>query len=307
MSLRRRGQPEGPKQAVFHELPLVLFTALAIAGSGVGTTSLGLALFRWVPWVPARGVMALIAVFLAGGLLFSFGHLGRPFRGPFALYRIGRSPLSNEVVTVGAAAAASLLSLALPSGHPFGAPLSLMALVSSFLTLLVLSMVYRLPGQLTWTGSTLIHPLVLGVAFGLTLQLGRLPEGTQARGELLVLGILLIDGILVWDRSRRVGSALHLGVPVHARIMKERIASSVLRTLLGVLLPAIALLSGWRELAGIALFLNLFLDRFLFYGLAVRDNIEAEIMKTEAALRTRVGSGVGDLPPTPTFIRAHER
>ena len=285
----QRPKPAGhPEPTTFHELPLVLFTALAIAGSGVGTTYLGLALFQWVPWIPGRGVMALMGGLLAAGLLFSVGHLGRPLRGPFALYRVGKSSLSNEVVAVGVAAAASLLALALPGGHPLVGPVSVIALASSFLTLLALSLVYRLPGQLTWTGSTLVHPLVLGVALGLTLQLGRLPEGTQARGELLVLGILLVDGLLVWDRSRRVGSALQLGVPAHPRIMAERIASSVLRTLLGVLFPAIALLSGWLEVAGIGLFLNLFLDRFLFYGLAVRANTEAEIMKTEAALRAGI-------------------
>jgi hypothetical protein len=71
--------------------------------------------------------------------------------------------------------------------------------------------------------------------------------------------------------------------------MPQRGNAFVLRILLGILLPAVALLSGLREVAALSLFLNLFLDRFLFYGLAVRDDTEAEVKRTENALRASIG------------------
>ena len=57
MNPRKTDRSIGPDPSVFHEFSLVLFTALAIAGSGVGTTYLGLAFFGWVPWAPPKGVM----------------------------------------------------------------------------------------------------------------------------------------------------------------------------------------------------------------------------------------------------------
>jgi len=293
--------------AGFHEPPLVLFTALATAGAGVGAAHLCLAFLGWVPWVPSVGVMTLIGALLAVGLLFSVGHLGRPLRSPLALFRVGRSPLSNEVLVVGSTLAASVLTVVLPTGHPLIAPLSVTALVGSFLTLLALGLVYRLPGQLTWAGPVLIHPLVLGIAFGLTILLADLPIGTRARGELLILVILLVDGLLVWERTRRIGGALHRGLPAQPSFMGRRGAAFTFRILLGILLPAAALLGGRRELAWLCLFLNLFLDRFLFYGFAVRGNTEAEVMRAEATLRARAAPPVESFDSTPTSIRANER
>jgi DMSO reductase anchor subunit len=251
--------------------------------------------------------MTLIGILLAGGLLFSVGHLGRPLRSPLALVRVGRSPLSNEVLVVGSTLATSLLTVVLPAGHPLVAPLSVTALVGSVLTLLALGLVYRLPGQLTWAGPVLIHPLVLGIAFGLTILLGVLPAGTRARAELLVLVILLVDGLLVWERTRRIGGALHRGVPAQPRFMGQRGAAFTLRILLGLLVPAGALLWGAWEVAGLCLFLNLFLDRFLFYGFVVRSNTEAEVMRAETALRAGADPPVERLDSTPTSIRANER
>lgn len=272
----------------FHELPLVLFTALAIAGSGVGTAHLFFALIRWAPWVPSGQVMSFIALPLAAGLLLSTGHLGRPWRGPLALVRVGRSPLSNEVLAVSVAATAGILALVLPAGSPVVPPLGLVAVVASPLVLLSLALVYRLPGQLTWDGPTVAHPLVSGSALGLTVLLGQLPVGTEARVEVLILLVLLADGLLVWERVRRLGQRLSRGVPTHAKVVSERVSASVLRVLSGVLLPAVVLLQGWPRVAGICLFANLFLDRFLFYGFAVRENTEAEVKKVEVVLKERL-------------------
>jgi len=281
---------EGEKGTGFHELPLVLFTALAIAGAGVGTAHLGLFLLGWVSLVPALWVMALVGVLLALGLLLSVGHLGRPLRSALALIRVGRSPLSNEVLVLGVALVTSLGSVALPLGHSLVTPLTATAVVSSALTLVALGLVYRLPGQPAWAGPVLAQPFILGIAFGLTVLQGTLPPGTRARAEILILVVLLVDGLLVWERTRRIAGVLDRGIPAHPRIHGQKGAAVVLRILMGILLPAAALLGGRWELAGISLFLSLFLDRTLFYGLAVRFDTEAEVGRVVTVL----GAGAYD-------------
>ena len=297
----RRGVGSG-----FHELPLVFFTALATGGAGIGVSHVGIAAVGWVPWLPSQRVLALLITLLGVGLLFSMGHLGRPMRGPLALVRVGRSSLSNEVLIVGIALVAGLIGIALPAGHALRLPVTLAASVASLPVLLALGLVYRLPGQLTWRGMAVLHPLILGTGFGLTLLLGSLPLGAQARGELLVLLILLMDGLLVWERSRRIVSALRKGLPGHPGLMGQRGSALILRVLLGILLPAVALLSGWRELAGLSLFLNLLFDRFLFYGLAVRQTTEFEVMKVESALTSPGIQSRGSMDSALPFIPADE-
>jgi DMSO reductase anchor subunit len=251
--------------------------------------------------------MASVGIILAVGLVFSIWHLGRPLRSPLALARVGRSRLSDEVMVVGIAVGASLLAVFLPVGHSLFPVVTVVAMLSSVAVLLALGLVYRLPGQLTWVGLTPIHPLVLGAGFGLTVLLGVLPDGTQARAEFLILVILMVDGLFVWERARRINRALLGGTSSHPNLMAQRGNAFVLRILLGILLPAVALLSGWRELAGLSLFLNLFLDRFLFYGLAVREDTEAEVRKVEAALRAGIESLPGLSNSTASSIRADER
>jgi hypothetical protein len=89
--------------------------------------------------------------------------------------------------------------------------------------------------------------------------------------------------------------------------MGQRGAAFTLRILLGLLVPAGALLWGAWEVAGLCLFLNLFLDRFLFYGFVVRSNTEAEVMRAETALRAGADPPVERLDSTPTSIRGNER
>ncbi len=290
----------------FHELPLVFFAALATGGAGVGVAHIGTAAVGWAPWPPPSGVLAIFTALLGGGLLFSIGHLGRPGRGPLALTRVGRSPLSNEILIVGVALAAGVFGLALPTEHPIRDPTAVVASLASIPVLLALGLVYRLHGQLTWRGAATMHPLVLGTGFGLTVLLGSLPPGAQARGELLVLLILLMDGLLVWERARRIASALQGGLPGHPGLMEQRGSALILRVLMGILLPAVALLTGWREMAGLSLFLNLFFDRFLFYGLAVRQTTESEVWKVESILLSQSALSPGPTGSGPSLVPADE-
>jgi len=290
----------------FHELPLVLFTALAVAGAGLMGARLVYSSFSWLPWLPARSSMVISVVCLVLGLGVSTLHLGRPFRGYRALARVVRSPLSNEVVALGAAVVLTSAAALIPRDHGLSVLLAVAAMVSCLLALLALGMVYQLPNQLTWFGPSVLQPLVLGLGLGLTLLLEALGGGARARGELIVLLVYSADGLLVWERTRRLATSLAQGVPVHPRLMRHRSMGLSLRVLTGLLIPAVAILGGSPSLAGVGLVVNLILDRVLFYGLAVVSNTEAEIMKVEMALRARsgmAGEGRGSprLPPS-----AHE-
>jgi DMSO reductase anchor subunit len=276
--------PMANKGASFHELPLVLFTALATAGGGLGSAHLAVALLGWSEWTPTYFVRVLLVALMAIGLLFSVGHLGRPFRGPLALLRLGRSHLSNEVLVVGGTMVVGLTAAVLPDDHTLLLPFAVSTLVGSFLTLLALGQVYRLKGQLTWRGPVFLHPLILGLGFGLTVGLEFLQDGAVARGELLVLVILAMDALLIWERSRRISASLLRGMPTRPRFMAQRGVTLSFRILFGVLLPAVALIQGFGEVAIASLSVNLFLDRFLFYGLAVRDSTESEILRVDGVL-----------------------
>ena len=228
----------------FHEWPLVLFTALTIVGAGLATAWLFLGLIGWLPLVPPAMIMMLITVFLGVGFLSSTGHLGRRLRGHLALIRVGRSPLSNEVLLLSLALLVSGAGTGLAEFPILYAPVSVAGLALSFLLLPALGVVYNLPGQLTWTGPSLIHPLILGLGFGLTFLLRDLPPGALARGELIVLVVFMVDGLLVWERTRRIGLARKRGLPVHPKIFRQRGALLSLRILLGILIPAVSLYGG---------------------------------------------------------------
>ena len=116
----------------FHEWPLVLFTALTIVGSGLATSWLCLGLIGWLPLVPPAIIMMLITVFLGVGFLSSVGHLGRRLRGHLALIRVGRSPLSNEVLLLGLALLVSGAGTGLAEDPILYGPVSVAGLALSF-------------------------------------------------------------------------------------------------------------------------------------------------------------------------------
>lgn len=268
----------------FHELPLVLFTALTIGGAGLAAAWLCVGLIGWVPLVPPPRILTQVTVLLGVGFVLSAGHLGRRLRGHLALIRVGRSPLSNEVLLVGLALLVSGAGIGFAEHPALYGGISVTGLAFATLLLPALGLVYNLPGQLSWTGPSLIQPLVLGLGMGLTFLLRDLPPGAQARGELMTLVVFLVDGFLVWGRTRRISVAGKRGLPVHPKILRQRGPLLSLRVLLGILVPASALLWGLRELAVLSLSLNLLLDRVLFYGLAIRESTEAGLMRMNAVM-----------------------
>ncbi len=281
----------------FHELPLVVFTALAAAGGGVGGGHLLLSLLGGSLVVPGRGLLGAAATLLLVGLLFSLGHLGRPWRAALALRRPGRSPLSREVVVVGLAFASGALGALLPHGTAIQEGAALVFLAAGALTPLALGLVYRLPGQLSWAGTAFLQPLVLGTLFGLVLLFlagGSSGPATLRTGAGLTL---LADAVLLLSAFGRARRARSLGSPHHPGIWRYRGLLFAARGALGVLLPVVFLLADAPAGAVASVALALLADRFLFYGLSVRRSTRSEIGRAEAALRR----GNGARPPFAAF------
>lgn len=275
---------EPRRKSGFHEFPLVLFTALTIGGAGLAAAWLCVGLIGWVPLVPPRNFLILITASLGVGFLVSAGHLGRRSRGHLALARVGRSPLSNEVLLGGLALLFCGAGIGLAEDPVLYGPVSVAGLILSALLLPALGFVYNLPGQLSWVGLSLFHPLALGMGIGFTYLLRELPPGAMARGELIILVVFMVDGLFVWERTRRIGVAAKRGLPVHPAILRLRGFLLSLRILLGILIPASAILWGWRELAVLSLALNLLMDRILFYGFAIRESTESGLAGVTAVL-----------------------
>lgn len=279
------GQDEGRRDLGFHELPLVAFTALATGGGGVGTGHLLTSLLFGLPWVPRRAPLGLMAGLTAVGLLVSLGHLGRPLRGSRALARLGRSPLSNEVALVSLLVVTASLAAVLPRGGGWRDALALAALLSSPLTLLALGLVYRVPGQLTWGGpGAVAQPLASGTAFGLLLLMA-VPPGVVASGAVaLAVCAVIVDGLLFLARGRSFPGVATVGEAAHPRIMARRRLLSWLRISAANLVPALAAVAGSPSAAAVSLGVGLLIDRFLFYGLAVRASTEGEVARVERIL-----------------------
>jgi anaerobic dimethyl sulfoxide reductase subunit C (anchor subunit) len=257
---------------------------MGMAGGGIGASRVLQGVLSGSLPSLTRAESILLSVLLGTGFLVSAWHLGRPLRGHLALRGMGRSPLSNEVVALGATLTGALLGAALPSGHPLQAVSDLAAGLGSIAFLLAVGSVYRLPGQLAWRGVAALHPLVLGTAWGLLTAAPRL--GSPSEGPILrtVLVALLLDGVLVlignatMERAGREGAASYPGVfRFRGLVMGARLASSALLT-------PLALLEGRWPLAVVALSVACLLDRFGFYALAVRHTTESEVARVEALL-----------------------
>ena len=143
--------------------PLVWFTTLAIAGAGM------IAAAAWhLPSALTSGALGLTAgtLALAAGLLVSMLHLGRRSRALLAARGTGRSHLSGEIVLAGATLAVGLGMLAMYSQAQREPLARTAAGAIAVLFLLSIGRVYRLKGQRTWRGASILLPLTTGLVCG---------------------------------------------------------------------------------------------------------------------------------------------
>jgi DMSO reductase anchor subunit len=258
--------------------PLVVFTGLAIAGAGLVSAS---ALVYAVQGVMAAGAMTAGAVLLASGLAVSFGHLGQRRRAALAARGVGRSALSNEAVLAGAAVGLAAIAAGLAwTGAPAGAVV-IAAGVVNLLFLLSVGLVYRLKGQLTWQGISVLTPLTGGLAFG-AIVLASLAGGPG--DSRLALLIVSIDALVFSRRWRAV-----VAIPFSPAMLADpwqRSRSPVLAARLFLLdaVPFFVLAVAPTPVAAVTAALGVAADRIGFYALSLQQTTGREVASVEARI-----------------------
>jgi DMSO reductase anchor subunit len=285
----------------FHEAPLVVFTALGVAGAGVGAGRILLGATGEAAWATPQGEALVVLLLLLLGTAASSFHLGRPLRAGLALRGMGRSALTAEVLALGAAVVAAGLAAFLPVASTTGYLGGILLPWLSLGVLLTLGTVYRLPGQVGWEGSAFLRPLALGTLFGMVAQgaAGNWDAGGVALGVFLL--VCLADAFLLLLHSRRLEGERGRAQPSHPALFARRRPLLALRlvlvngvALLGLLLALVegALPPGhglaWTlQIILVSVAAGVLLDRFLFYALAARRTTEGEVGRVEDALRQR--------------------
>jgi DMSO reductase anchor subunit len=259
-----------------HELPLVAFTTLAIAGAGIlAKWPIGLLTGlqgdagrdgRW-----AAGLLGL-------SLAVSLAHLGRRRRFPLALRGVGRSALTNEVILVVATLAGAVALALVHAVHPTLVPWvrgGTAVLGSGFLVSLAL--VYRVPGTPTWNGATLAAPLAGGWLFGAVWHSAFAPLALVGPA----VGLVVLDSLLLAARWQTVATAR--GLPAHPHAFARRSHLFLLRFLVLDVVTAI-LVTLDANAAIVTAAAGLALERLVFYTLAVHATIESEVEEVEAVI-----------------------
>jgi DMSO reductase anchor subunit len=271
--------PSRPAASVFHEWPLIVFTALAILGAGLLATPI----FAWAiagTPAPAAGALPWGTLLLGAGLAVSPAHLGRPLRAPLAPLGLGRSRLSAEIVFAGVAL---LCGAAAAIFHYVSPLLDIAAALAAVAFLVTLGLVYSLPGQLTWRGAVAGMPLSSGLGFGAVSLAGLWGDAVVAVGSLAAPALAVDTGLLVLRRAAIVYPRAALSPRYPALFANRQLLLSARFTLVDIL-PGICLLAGLPALAAGLLALGILVDRLSFYGLACQHTTEAEVTRIEELL-----------------------
>ncbi|MCX6543961.1 MAG: dimethyl sulfoxide reductase anchor subunit [Acidobacteria bacterium] len=255
--------------------PLVWFTSLAIGGAGI----IAAAAWHMRTDLPSQAVaLAAGAVALGAALIVSTLHLGRKTRAPLVARGVGRSELSREVLLAGATLGASIALLVMHwQGHPV-AWLKFAAAATAVLFLLSIGLVYRLGGQRTWHGATVLLPLTTGLVCG---EVFLLAIGSAAlRGISVAMWAIAADAAVFvvrrWSLARSAFPLTEQGTDAN-RFLKLSDA----RPFLFNVLPSLFLIWHAAGFALLAVAMGLVLDRWAFYALADQHTTEAEIARVE--------------------------
>jgi hypothetical protein len=187
----------------------------------------------------------------------------------------------------------------LPVAGTVATALSLFTGVTSFLLLVALGRVYRLPGQESWRGPGLVQPLVLGTLFG-GLALGALGGGEVGGWGFppaIVALLLVTDGAFLLFRGGILVFGRERALPLHPGTFRLRWPLLAGRALLVPVVPLMLLLLSPGAAPPALLFLvgGIFVDRWAFYGLAQQRSTEAEVARVERVLfRTNPDPGKRD-------------
>ncbi len=245
----------------FHELSLLLFSALASAAAGTATAWWVVVLEEGLTAPVPRELAGMATLLMGAGLLSSLLHLGRPLRMLKALSGLRTSYLSWEVLLAGGFLLLAGSGWVLLPGRA-GLLAWLAACCCGPLFFAALGQVYRLRGQLTWGYPASLSMFLLGTAAGI-LIIHQVHPGAAGIGPAVLL--LTADLLLAAGRWRWYGT----------------------RLVLADLMPLLYLLApgGDAFTAAVFLLLGLLADRFAFYGLAVRRSTASELARVEHLIR----------------------
>ncbi len=262
------------------DAPLVTLTSLAIAGSGTIAASIAASLI-WQ--APVSSALAVGTGLLGAGMAASLTHLGRPARAPLAGRGVGRSPLSNEValamvaIGFGAAAASGL------GGAALCLALQLCALASSLAVLILVGLVYRIEGQLSWRGAAVWAPIASGLLAGTCMAAAIVPGvGTALVGPTLVL--VAVDGVVTAARWRTVSRLSRGTLSREDRMLGGWRRMLTWRVVVFDMATAALTLLGASAVAALAAAIGLLIDRVAFYQSACPLTTEAEIDRVEGLI-----------------------
>lgn len=176
-----------------HELPLVFFTVFTQSAVGAFILLLiGGTLGKIDARRTAIGLFASMCLFALGLGMAAF-HLGQPLRAMNVLFRVGTSPMSNEIALsslYGALGGLAALGLLLNRGaKKLFTILAWLAVVTGVVFLFAVPRIYQLPTVVTWRSSytlvmMILTPLIGGGALAALLGLPRIGLSVS------VLGIL---------------------------------------------------------------------------------------------------------------------
>lgn len=148
-----------------HELPLVFFTVFTQSAVGAFILLLiGGTLGKIDPRCMAIGLFASMCLFALGLFMAAF-HLGQPLRAMNVLFRVGASPMSNEIALSSIYAALgglAALGLLLNRGATkLFTVLAWLAVVTGVVFLFAIPRIYQLPTVVTWQSSYTVVMMVL--------------------------------------------------------------------------------------------------------------------------------------------------
>jgi hypothetical protein len=153
--------------------------------------------------------------------------------------------------------------------------------VVNLLFLLSVGLVYRLKGQLTWRGFSVLTPLTGGLAFGAVV----LASSTGGTGDSrLALLLVSIDALVFSRRWREV-----VAIPFSPAMLADpwqRSRSPLLAARLFLLdaVPFFALAVAPTPVAAVAAALGVAADRIGFYALALQQTTGREVAAVEARI-----------------------
>ena len=257
--------------------PLAAFTTLAMAGAGLVGAGAVSGRLNQRAWIAAAG-----AALMAAGIAISLAHLGRKRRAPMAARGVGRSALSNEVITASIAAALAALTAVLAAAGRPNEMAGTIAGIAGAAFLLSMGLVYRIRGQRTWQGFSALTPLTGGLAFGAAAIQAASAPGAVSSGTLLAVAI---DALVFSQRWRDVAAIKAPLAPDAGAWWRHRIQWLGARFFLLDAVPFLLLAAGLSVPAAACAAAGLVVDRVTFYALALPHTTEQEVADVEERLR----------------------